>query len=1111
MNVLFISECSKYALPETRRILDQFAERFGRRTWQTHITMQGLNTVKKLLKHKARRNSAIACHWIRGQDRTDLMWIIGNASRFNERGVVPTNSTEHDVLRRKDENDWHTISDIKILSSISALFHDFGKSSTGFQKKLTSTKPLADAYRHEWVSLRLFQAFVTGATIDAAEDDLAKDTAWLTCLAEIGKSKSEKELLSFFKTLIRDGIEEKTTSPFTTLPPLAQAIAWLILTHHQLPKQQWQKLDGIVQKPRFNSKRLNSVLGQLGPEWNASLTEANKQEKAPFWEFKNQLPVNSAKWQSRASYLADSALKRPNLLTTNWLGNIYSLHLARLSLMLADHYYSSLPENPELGVAGFPLYANTDRNTGKRKQRLDEHLLGVENNARWIAQILPVLEKVLPRIARHKGFKQRSADDRYRWQDNAYDLACSIRGQAAANGFFGVNMASTGSGKTFANGRIMYGLADPIKGARFTIALGLRTLTLQTGEAYRSRLGLESDDLAVMVGSTAVKALFALETEKKQDLRIEASGSESEESLFPEDYSYVHFDGATDIGPLKRWLQTTPNAQSLVAAPILTCTIDHLIGATEATKGGKQIAPMLRLLTSDLVLDEPDDFDIADLPALTRLVHWAGLLGCKILLSSATLPPSLVEGLFKAYSAGRVQFQKARGVPGQPVNICCAWFDEHKNSAIAGHHNESSSFRQAHDAFVASRLKKLSIAPVRRRAVITPLASDGQQKEVIRSDVARQLQTMLHQLHKNHHSIDPLTKKKVSFGLIRLANIDPLIDITQTLFSLGAEQNHQLRLCCYHSHHPLLVRSEIESRLDRLLDRKEPEKIFQDPLLRKMIDETSEENLLIVVLATPVAEVGRDHDYDWAIVEPSSMRSIIQLAGRVKRHRPEPCDTPNIYLLSTNIKSLEQRKGKATYCRPGFETESFLLNTHDLEKLLKPEQYAEIDASPRIKESKNLSPKDNLADLEHARLQALMLGQDNVFDVPVNPVNIWWESQAILAGEWQRETPFRNDPLGRLRYGLMLDEYEEAVCFYDLEGDEPKRTDGLFKRIELRQGERIHPFIETDYLAMVDSLAERMSVDRAACVRRFGWVDLPKRCAEQGWQYHHLLGIRRSC
>ena len=1108
MNVLFVSECSKNALPETRRILDQFAERFGSRTWQTHITMEGLNTVKKLLKRTARRNSAIACHWIRGRDRTDLVWIVGNASQFNEQGVVPTNSTERDILRKKDENDWHTIPDIRILTSIGALFHDFGKANQGFQKKLTSKKPLADAYRHEWVSLRLFQAFVTHATIGIADDNHAKDTAWLTCLADLGTEKSGEKLNSSFNLLFKDGLEENgMASPFQTLPPFAQAVAWLILTHHQLPKQQWQQVDGRSQKPQFNPKRLSFLLGQLGPEWNASRTEATKQEKIPFWAFK-QLPINSTKWQTRARYLADSALKRPDLLSTNWLDNIYSLHLARLGLMLADHYYSSLPEQPELGDAGFPLYANTDRVTGNCKQRLDEHLLGVETNARRVVQLLPMLDKALPRIARHKGFKQRSTDDRYRWQDNAYDLACSIREQAVTNGFFGINMASTGSGKTFANARIMYGLADPVRGARFTIALGLRTLTLQTGEAYRTRLGLGSDDLAVMVGSSAVKTLFSLESDTKKEIQDQATGSESAELLLPDGYSYVHFDGALDIGPLKSWIQNTPSAHPLIAAPILTCTIDHLIGATEATKGGGQIAPMLRLLTSDLVLDEPDDFDIADLPALTRLVHWAGLLGCKILLSSATLPPSLIEGLFRAYSAGRAQFQKARGIPGQPVNICCAWFDEHKNSAVACRHHESASFRQTHEQFVLSRLKKLSDAPVRRRGIIAPLKSDSQQKGIIRSEVAQQLHTLLHQLHKNHHSIDPQTKKKVSFGLIRLANIDPLIDVAQKVFSLGAEQNHQIRLCCYHSHHPLLVRSEIESSLDRLLDRKEPEKIFHDPLLRKMIDSTSEDNLLIVVLATPVAEVGRDHDYDWAIVEPSSMRSIIQLAGRVKRHRPEPCVTPNIYLLSTNIKSLEQRKGRAAYCRPGFETESFLLNTHDLEKLLKPEQYSEIDASPRIIANQTLLPKENLADLEHARLQALMLGQDNVFDVSVN---IWWESQAALAGEWQRATPFRYDPAGRERFGLLIDEETDIPCFYDLEGDKPKATDGLFPRMDLATGERITPFIESDYLTMANSLAERLSISRSACALRFGWVELPKRGAEQGWQYHHVLGFRRSC
>ena len=91
-----------------------------------------------------------------------------------------------------------------------------------------------------------------------------------------------------------------------------------------------------------------------------------------------------------------------------------------------------------------------------------------------------------------------------------------------------------------------------------------------------------------------------------------------------------------------------PQVRSLLAAPLLVCTIDHLTPATESERGGRQIAPMLRLMSGDLVLDEPDDFDINDLPALTRLVHWAGLLGARVLLSSATLPPALVQGLFEA-------------------------------------------------------------------------------------------------------------------------------------------------------------------------------------------------------------------------------------------------------------------------------------------------------------------------------------------------------------------------------------------------------------------------------------------------------------------------------
>ncbi|MEW3673974.1 hypothetical protein QOZ77_32700, partial [Pseudomonas aeruginosa] len=76
-----MSQCEKRALSETRRNLDQVAERRGERTWQTPITQAGLDTLRRLLKKSARRNTAVACHWIRGRDHSELLWIVGDASR----------------------------------------------------------------------------------------------------------------------------------------------------------------------------------------------------------------------------------------------------------------------------------------------------------------------------------------------------------------------------------------------------------------------------------------------------------------------------------------------------------------------------------------------------------------------------------------------------------------------------------------------------------------------------------------------------------------------------------------------------------------------------------------------------------------------------------------------------------------------------------------------------------------------------------------------------------------------------------------------------------------------------------------------------------------------
>lgn len=97
MMVTFISQCDKKARIKTRRVLDAFANRIGNGTWQTIITEEGLNTVKKMLRQTASKSSAISCHWIRSRSRSQLLWIVGNKNRFDAQGIVPVNYTTHDL------------------------------------------------------------------------------------------------------------------------------------------------------------------------------------------------------------------------------------------------------------------------------------------------------------------------------------------------------------------------------------------------------------------------------------------------------------------------------------------------------------------------------------------------------------------------------------------------------------------------------------------------------------------------------------------------------------------------------------------------------------------------------------------------------------------------------------------------------------------------------------------------------------------------------------------------------------------------------------------------------------------------------------------------------
>ena len=1118
MNVLLVSQCHKNALKETRRVLDQFAERRGDRTWQTPITKAGLDTLRKMLRKTARKNTAVACHWIRGLNHSELLWVVGDGAQFNFRGAVPTHSTRNDVLRRADENDWHTLTDIHLLASLAALFHDFGKACAAFQDKLTGKNTERNRYRHEWISLRLLQAFV-------GEDD---DDGWLARL----QSSDQIDEQSWLQRLICDGLMNSQPLPLADMPPIATFVGWLVLSHHRLPVLPSYDDNNEQQRIGKRAKGVNAdSIPALPNDITAAWNEIDAPDEAaiitPYWQFPSGLPNRSQAWQKHAQRIARQSLARLDALASVGIDNIYALHTARLCLMLADHHYSSLSdqasERPTKGDTNFPLFANTDRR-GQLAQRLDDHLLGVTQEVGEIAHRLPSTIAALPRIARHKGFRKRSSNARFRWQDRAFDLTTSLRERSERQGFFGVNMASTGCGKTLANGRICYALADPDRGTRFTIALGLRTLTLQTGSAYRRDLNLASDDLAIRVGGQASRRLY-----EYRERALDSQGKISAEPLFDSD-SYVHFDGQIDQHPLLSRVVESPHARALITAPILVCTIDHLMPATESLRGGGQIPAMLRLMDADLILDEPDDFGMEDMPGLCRLVYWTGLLGSRLVLSSATLPPDMIEGLFRAYRAGRAEFQKNRGAPGQPLNICCAWFDEHNQQ----HQDcgDTAGFRAQHDAFAARRIKALAKDTPRRRAQIAPLEFAHTKRDSLPQAWAAQLLHHAIQLHALHHNTDPHTQHRVSFGLVRMANIGPLFDIARALYALDAPAGVRIHLCVYHSQFPLLARSAIEAHLDSALDRRNPDAVYELADIRQHLDAASEPDQLFIVLGSPVTEVGRDHDYDWAVVEPSSMRSIIQLAGRVRRHRVDEATQPNITLLDRNWRALTGYPGEPVFCRPGFEDGDHRLVNQNLSQLLVAGEYDIIDARPRLLARNPLDARTSLVDLEHARMADAFLppaltpptatpsrGRRRPRPQAKPPLaahSAYSQPALWLSGVLAQQQRFREQRGPQIDLVLLPTEDETDYRLIVSEPEKygpPKETEveaRFNRRVEdaSLHAERITPWANVDYMTELAQLAEAQDMDLDHCARIFGTLQLD--ACETGWLSHPMLGFRKS-
>ena len=247
---------------------------------------------------------------------------------------------------------------------------------------------------------------------------------------------------------------------------------------------------------------------------------------------------------------------------------------ARLCLMLSDHYISSLPREgagksthkKKHSWSPVELWANTDCNK-ELKQSLEEHVVSVMEQALQIAHQLPNFAAQMEK-AEDIAFLKKQSPKSFRWQDRAVEKIKQFRQKERGKmAYFIVNMASTGCGKTIANAKLMNAVSEDGESLRYILALGLRTLTLQTGDEYRTRIGLDKSELAVMIGSSVIQSLH--EQDKMDEEDISSIGET--EALMQEELDYDDTCSAEQTAFLDIFFQHNPQKyKAFLYKPVLT-------------------------------------------------------------------------------------------------------------------------------------------------------------------------------------------------------------------------------------------------------------------------------------------------------------------------------------------------------------------------------------------------------------------------------------------------------------------------------------------------------------------------------------------------------------
>jgi len=272
------------------------------------------------------------------------------------------------------------------------------------------------------------------------------------------------------------------------------------------------------------------------------------------------------------------------------------------------------------------------------------------------------------------------------------------------------------------------------------------------------------------------------------------------------------------------------------------------------------------------------------------------------------------------------------------------------------------------------------------------------------------------------------------------------------------------------------------------------------------LDKSVAKNVVFILVATPVEEIGRDHDFDWGVIEPSSYRSIIQLAGRVRRHREGAIDYPNIALLQFNWRAIKggNQADEKYFCQPGYEDKQRLA-THDLCELINTQAITHaINSIPRIQKPKQLNYQQSLADLEHYVTQLQLANYEGI-----GPEKL----QGYLAGSWyltalpQALNPFRQSE--KTTNLFLMYSPDENQCRF-VEKDEqgyPIDRESLLQinRALVSQSHKKNEWLHRDYGHLLEKYADMFDCSMEAISLKYGELNFVYR--DQEYQYSDQLGL----